>query len=188
MEKNLEQKNSECLRVVLIGPECAGKTTLAKKLAAHYSTSWVPEYMREYLQNKWDDSKEVCTYQDLMPIAIGQMKLENLLIDRANKILICDTNLLELKVYSELYYEGQVPDEIDRFALHNQYNLYLLMNVDIPWVADDLRDKPNERESVFSIFMDTLIKYDLPFVLIEGDYNKRWLTATRAIDQLIKQN
>jgi nicotinamide riboside kinase len=122
MEEKFRQKASSCIKVVLFGPECTGKTTLSKQLAKYYETHWVPEYMREYLQNKWDETKEICKYEDLIPIAEGQMKLENELAPKAEKVLFCDTNLLELKVYSEEYYNGSVPIISQLIEQKSEYN------------------------------------------------------------------
>lgn len=187
MEENLKQKSSDCIKIVLFGPESTGKTTLSKQLAAHYKTEWVPEYMREYLQKKWDAKKEVCSYDDLITIAAGQMEFENKLALVSNKILFCDTNLLELKVYSEVYYDGLVPENLHKISLENSYDLYLLTYIDIPWVADDLRDKPKEREAMFLRFKDALDKYNLPYFVLQGDKRSRLKKAIAIVDQLIKQ-
>ncbi len=185
MEEKYRQQPGNSLRIVLFGPESTGKTTMCEQLAKHYKTQWVPEYMREYLQAKWDNHKEICVYEDLLPIAEGQMKLENKLVLEGNKILFCDTNLLELKVYSEIYYEGKVPEILNKISLENNYDLYLLTYIDIPWMPDDLRDKPNEREEMFFRFKETLDKYDLPYVTIKGDEMSRLEKAIKVIDQLI---
>ena len=99
MEKIFEQQPSDCLKIVLFGPESTGKTTLATQLAAHYASEWVPEYMRTYLQKKWDREKETISKEDLLPIAKGQIRLENNLAKSTSDYLFCDTNLLELQVY-----------------------------------------------------------------------------------------
>ncbi len=187
MEEKLRQQPSNSIKVVLFGPESTGKTTLSKELAQHYNTLWVPEYMREYLQEKWDASKQVCTYDDLLPIAIGQMKLENELAKTSNKILFCDTNLLELKVYSEVYYEGVVPEIINKISLENVYDLYLLTYIDTPWIPDDLRDKPQEREEMFMRFQESLEQYNLPYITLKGDKKSRLKKAITSIDLLIKK-
>jgi len=106
MEKKLRQNPSNLIKVVLFGPESTGKTTLSEQLARHYNTVWVPEYARTYLQDKWNNERKTCEPKDLLPIAMGQMKLENELTLKASDILICDTDLLETKVYSEAYYLG----------------------------------------------------------------------------------
>ena len=98
MEKTLEQQYSNCIKVVLFGPESTGKTTLSKQLARHYNTVWTPEFARQYLQKKWNNERKTCEVSDLVPIAIGQMHLENRLAKKADKVLICDTDLLETKV------------------------------------------------------------------------------------------
>ncbi|NNL01553.1 MAG: ATP-binding protein, partial [Eudoraea sp.] len=144
MEEKLKQKPADIIKVVLFGPESTGKTTLAKDLANHYKTEWVPEYAREYLQEKWNKEQKTCEPHDLIPIAEGQMRLENYLTEKANKLLICDTDLLETKVYSEAYYLGYCDPVLEKYALENSYDLYLLTSIDIPWEKDDLRDKPNE--------------------------------------------
>ncbi len=187
MEEKLRQKPSDCIKVVLFGPESTGKTTLSRQLAAHYNTQWVPEYMREYLQNKWDKTKEACSYDDLLPIAKGQMKLENEIFEKANKVLFCDTNLLELKVYSEIYYNETVPEVLNKISLENIYDLYLLTYIDTPWIPDDLRDKPTEREEIFLRFKESLEKHNLPYVVVKGDKVSRLKKAITIIDQLIRQ-
>ena len=186
-EKLRQQQAGNCIKVVLFGPESTGKTTLAQQLAAHYDTAWVPEYMRTYLQEKWDQNKEVCTYDDLLPIALGQMQCENKRAKTSNKILFCDTNLLEIKVYAEVYYDGTVPESINKISLENAYDLYLLTYIDTPWIPDDLRDKPHEREAMFVRFKETLEKHQLPYKIIKGDQRSRLEKAINIIDHLIEQ-
>ncbi len=186
MEKNLRQEKVNLIKIVLFGPESTGKTTLSEMLARHYNTVWVPEYAREYLQNKWNNKRKTCEHDDLIPIAIGQMNLENTLAKKADKVLICDTDLLETKVYSEEYYGGFVDLELDEAALENQYDLYLLMYIDTPWEADDLRDRPEQRQEMFDAFEDTLKKNNRPYITLKGNVKNRLDKATKAIDRLLK--
>ncbi|AXT18391.1 nicotinate-nucleotide adenylyltransferase [Flavobacteriaceae bacterium AU392] len=186
MEEKLKQQPSNCLKIVLFGPESTGKTTLSKQLAEYYNTNWVPEYAREYLQNKWNLEQKICEPKDLLPIAIGQMKLENKLVQDANKILICDTNLLETKVYSEVYYTEKCDKILSKYAIENTYNLYFLTYIDTPWEVDDLRDKPNERDQMFKAFESTLIKYNKPYILLKGNKEERFKKAIKHINDLIK--
>lgn len=173
------------MKVVLFGPESTGKTTLAGDLARAYGTVWVPEYAREYLQDKWEREGLACQPEDLLPIAIGQMRLENALARKANRLLVCDTDLLETKVYSEVYYGGYCDPILEQFALKNQYDLYFLTGIDVPWVADDLRDKPREREEMFSHFREALVKSNRSFVILKGSRDERLETARFHIDKLL---
>ncbi len=185
MEEKFIQEPSDLVKVVIYGPESTGKTTLAKELAIHYKTEWVPEYAREYLQEKWDREQKTCEPEDLLPIAEGQMRLENKLAKAADKILICDTDLLETKVYSEAYYVGSCDPVLEKFALLNQYDLYLLTDIDIPWEKDDLRDKPYERERMFEYFKKALEENNREFVILSGDKPTRFKTAISHIDKLL---
>ncbi|MEN8789677.1 MAG: ATP-binding protein [Flavobacteriaceae bacterium] len=185
MEEKLKQKPADLVKIVIFGPESTGKTTLAKQLAEHYNTAWVPEYAREYLQEKWNRVQKTCEPHDLLPIAEGQMRLENLLSEKANNILICDTDLLETKVYSEAYYVGSCDPLLEKYALENNYDLYLLTDIDIPWEKDDLRDKPDERERMFAYFKSALEKNQRDFVILSGDKNTRLKTAILHIDKLL---
>lgn len=186
MEKKLQQQPINLVKVVLFGPESSGKTTLSRQLARYYNTVWVPEFARDYLQQKWNNERETCEMSDFMPIAIGQMKLENKLAFKADKVLICDTDLLETKVYSEVFYNGFVEASLEKAALENTYDLYLLTYIDTPWEKDDLRDRPQERLQMFTAFENALIKYHRPYILLKGDKKTRLLQATAAINHLIK--
>lgn len=185
MEKDLGQSPAHCAKVVLFGPESTGKTTLAKKLAAHFNTKWVPEFARAYLQKKWDEKQEICTKDDLPLIAAGQMKLENEKAAQANAILFCDTDLLVTTTYSEVYFDGYCDPQLRAFALKNNYDLYLLTNIDIPWVADDLRDKPNERVQMLNRFTSTLNKLQRPYAVVQGQGEERFRSALQAIEQYL---
>ncbi len=187
MEKEFEQEPSNIIKVVLFGPESTGKTTLSEQLARHYNTVWVPEYARAYLQEKWNNERKTCEPEDLLPIAKGQMQLENELTQKATDVLICDTDLLETKVYSEAYYLGHCDPILEQHALKNKYDLYFLTAVDIPWVGDDLRDKPNERERMFEYFRLTLEKYERNFVILKGDKKERMAKAVKHIDKLLSK-
>ncbi|WP_034062685.1 AAA family ATPase [Lacinutrix jangbogonensis] len=186
MEKKYRQQPANCQKVVLFGPESTGKTTLAKQLAHYYNSVWVGEYAREYLQNKWNNERKTCELKDLLPIAEGQISLENKLAKKTDSVLICDTDLLETKVYSETYYSGSCDPILAKYALENTYDLYFLTYIDTPWEADDLRDKPQEREAMFKVFETTLKKYNRPYVLLKGSKNERLETAVKHINKLIE--
>ena len=186
MEKTLGQEPANLIKIVLFGPESTGKTTMSEILAKHYNTVWVAEYAREYLQDKWNNERKTCEDSDLIPIAKGQIALENELAKKADKVLICDTDLLETKVYSEAYYGGYAHPNLDKFALKNQYDLYLLTNIDTPWEADDLRDRPDQREEMYKAFEKALIKYNRPFIELNGSIKERTEIAIIAIDRLLE--
>lgn len=186
MEKTLKQTNRNIVKIVLFGPESTGKTTLSKQLARHYNTVWVPEYAREYLQNKWNNERKTCENSDLLPIAYGQMQLENKLAKKADKILICDTDLLETKVYSEEFYGGFVDPELEKAAKQNTYDLYLLTYIDTPWEEDDIRDRPGERLEMFNAFENALKKYNRPYILLSGSKKTRFNYAIEEIDKIVK--
>ena len=186
MEEKLKQTYINIVKVVLFGPESSGKTTLSKLLARHYNTVWAPEFARDYLQNKWNNERKTCENSDLLPIAQGQMKLENKLAQKADKILICDTDLLETKVYSEEFYGGIVHPDLEKAALQNTYDLYLLTYIDAPWKKDDLRDRPEQRLEMFNAFENALIKNHRRYVLLKGEKKERLETAIREIDKILK--
>ena len=124
-------------------------------------------------KKKWNNVRKTCENADLIPIAEGQMRLENNLAKKTDSVLICDTDLLETKVYSETYYSGSCDPVLEKYALENTYDLYLLTYIDTPWEADDLRDKPHERLRMFKAFEDALIKYKRPYVLLKGGKKER---------------
>ncbi len=187
MEEKFIQQPANCIKVVLFGPESTGKTTLSRQLARYYNSVWVPEYARDYLQNKWNNERKTCEPKDLLPIAIGQIKLENKLAKKTNTVLFCDTDLLETKVYSEAYYTGNCDPILEKYALQNTYDLYFLTYIDTPWEADDLRDKPNHRKQMFEAFENALIKHNRPYVLLKGNKKERLETAVKHIDKLLKE-
>ena len=172
MEKDLIQQPSLCQRIAFVGPESTGKTTLSERMAFLHHTEWVREYMRLYLQEKWDKQHAVCTWEDLLPIAKGQVHLENEALSKAKQYLFCDTCLLELVIYSYIYY-GKCEPIIEQHALSHKYDHIFLTYIDTPWVADDLRDKPHEREEVFAFFKDFLEKKSIPFHLLKGNLDDR---------------
>ena len=172
MEKDLIQQPSLCQRIAFVGPESTGKTTLSQTMATLHHTEWVREYMRLYLQEKWDKQRAVCTWEDLLPIAKGQVHLENEALSKAKQYLFCDTCLLELVIYSYIYY-GKCEPIIEQHALSHKYDHIFLTYIDTPWVADDLRDKPHEREEVFAFFKDFLEKKSIPFHLLKGNIDDR---------------
>ena len=185
MEKDLRQKDINLVKIVLFGPESTGKTTLSIQLAKHYNTVWVQEYARPYLQKVWNQERRTCQQKDILPIAFGQIALENRLAKRADKVLICDTDLLETKVYSSAYYGGFVDPILEKAATENTYNLYLLTYIDTPWEADDLRDRPEQRLEMFEAFQKALDQHQRPYLLLKGDKESRLKKAVEAIDAIL---
>ncbi|MBI1767845.1 MAG: ATP-binding protein [Bacteroidetes bacterium] len=166
----------EIKKVCVIGPECTGKTDLSQFLAQHYQTSWVEEYARAYL-NKLGHAYEQI---DLLKIANGQLRMEDEWIYGANKLLICDTNLIVIKVWSEHRYGNCDPGILSKIA-DRKYDLYLLTNIDIPWASDPLREHPDKRELFWDIYKNEIAATGVPFVEISGEREAR---KKRAIDTI----
>ena len=188
MDKDLQQQPGNCIKIVFFGPESTGKTTLAKQLAEHYQTQWVPEFARDYLQRKYDDSGIICEEKDLIPIAIGQIDLENKLAVLANKVLFCDTNVLQTYCYAQVYYNNFKNERLEQAVQKHQYTYYFLTDIDVPWEADDLRDKPNERQAMFNHFERALQKNNLPYTQLSGSLNTRLELAKKQIDKLLSND
>jgi len=169
----------------MFGPESTGKTTLAIQLAEYYKTVWVPEFARDYLQEKWNKNQLICDVDDMLPIAYGQTKFENYGQSIANKYLFCDTNLMVTKVFSEVYY-GYCDPSLDKAAQEHEYDMFFLTDIDVPWEKDDLRDKPEGRKSVFEVFKKSLIDNKKPFITLSGDKALRLQKAIAIIDDLAK--
>lgn len=175
------------MKIVLYGAESTGKTTLSKALAQHFKTSWVPEFSRKYLQDKYDKTGEVCTYEDLMPIAKGQLQLEGKRSEEAqNNLLFCDTNILQTYYYGKAYYEDFQHQSLWNLVKTQQYDFYFLTYIDTPWEVDDLRDKPNERQEMHQLFKQSLVENDLPFMLLKGNETERLKKAIGKVNQLCK--
>lgn len=162
-------------KFVAIGPESTGKSTLCGQLAEHYQTAWVPEYAREYLETNGN----AYTYDDLLTIARGQINLEETIVNRQSSIvnkrpIFIDTDMYVMKVWCEFVFNKCHNWILNRIA-ERKYDGYLLCNVDLPWVEDNLREYPDlkTREKLYHIYKDIMINQSMPWVDISGSYNER---------------
>ena len=187
MEKTLHQQETDCLRIVLYGPESTGKTTIAIELAKKFNTSFVPEFAREYLQEKWNKQGEKCNLEDLLEIVMGQILNENLAIKKANDFIFCDTNILVTKIWSETHFEGYCDPIIEKYSDILKYDYYFLTDIDTPWDKDDLRDRPNQRKEMFFYFKKVLDDKKLPYTILRGELLERLEIAEKTLS-LIKNN
>ena len=164
-------------RVVLTGSESTGKSELARALAAHYRTSWSAEYVRDYLDAKGAE----LTVEDVEAIARGQLAREDDAVARANRLAILDTDLLSTVIYSHHYYSCCAP-WIERAARERRGDLYLLLDIDVPWTADPQRDRGEQREEMHALFRDALDAAGARWVVIRGSWDERRVRAIEAID------
>lgn len=192
-------------KIVIIGPESTGKSTLCKQLAAHYNTEWCPEFAREYLLTHGIQY----TFDDLMTIAKGQLALEDEAVEKENKnwashqdrsdvnqhsllathhspLLFLDTDMYVMKVWCEYVFSKCHQFILDEIV-SRQYDLYLLCNIDLPWVKDELREYPDEqpRQELYRMYQDILINQQVPWVNISGSYEERLATAINAVDAFL---
>lgn len=166
--------------VVLIGSESTGKTVLARELAEYYGAELVPEFVRDFAMQKGSPIE----LADTGAIARGQVALENEHSARAIRLLIKDTDLLSTVVYSGHYY-GDCPSWIADVARERKPDLYLLLEIDVPWVADDVRDRETRREEMQQLFRDAVAESGVPYVVIRGTWQERSALARAAIDRLL---
>lgn len=176
----------ETKKIVIIGPESTGKSTLCNQLAAHYKTIWCPEYAREYLLTNGTNY----TYDDLLTIAKGQLALENEYAERAIKnslpLFFADTDMYVMKVWCE-YVFGKCHPFILEKIVEQKCDLYLFCDIDLLWVKDELREYPDlkSRNELYHIYKDILINQQVPWVEISGRYEERLGIAIKAVDALL---
>jgi NadR type nicotinamide-nucleotide adenylyltransferase len=183
-------------RIVIIGPESTGKSTLCSELAAHYQTSWVPEFARDYLLTHGKDY----TLEDLSVIADGQLKSEDAFADKIEStyksraargnapLLFIDTDMYVMKTWSEFVFEA-CDNRILRDIVNRQYDLYLLCDTDLPWQADALREYPDldTREKLFEHYREAMINQPVDWAIIRGGYEERLQMAIEAVDTIVNK-
>ena len=189
-------------KIVILGPESTGKSTLCAQLAQHYQMQWCPEFAREYLLT----NGKTYQYADLLNIAHGQIALEDeyysmlhnawkcaegkgwvnqqsLISSKYPPTLFIDTDMYVMKVWSE-YVFGKCDPFILNQIVTRKYDLYLLCNIDLPWVKDALREYPeaNTRNELFHIYKDLLINQQQPWIEISGNNEARIAAAIEAVN------
>ena len=166
-------------RVVLTGSESTGKTELARQLGEHYGVGFVPEFVRGYAERRHAPLE----YSDHGPIARGQMALEDEAIARGDALIIQDTDLLSTAVYCDHYYH-RVPEWIVEEARRRRPDLYLLLDIDVPWVPDPARDRGDRREEMQDLFERAVRRSGVRYAVIRGTWGERFRRAVEEIDRL----
>lgn len=167
-------------KVAVIGPESTGKSELSEYLAGIFNTVWVDEYARTYL----DNLGRPYSADDLVHIAQGQISREDSLLTKANKVLICDTDLHVIKIWSMFKY-GYCDPQIVEWMATRRYDLYLLTYVDLPWVPDPYREHPDQREVLYQLYLEEMKKQSVPFEQIRGEREARRTKAVRSVERLL---
>ncbi len=190
----------EIKKIAVIGPESTGKSTLCEQLAQHYNTLWCPEFAREYLLTHGMDYD----FDDLLFIAKGQIAMEDEYIRMANREnnpiqaqphslltthhtpLFIDTDLYVMKVWCEFVFGNCHQWILDQIT-ERKYDLYLLCNIDLPWVKDELREYPDleNRARLYAIYEDIMINQSVPWIDISGEPEERLQKAITAVDALL---
>lgn len=200
----------EIKKIVVIGPESTGKSTLCAQLAAHYQTLWVPEYAREYLEKNGTDY----SYNDLLTIAKGQIKLEEEISSQLSAVsnqqsavsnqqsaqnivhhtshipyLFIDTDMYVMKVWCEFVF-NQCHNWILNQIASRRYDAYFFCDIDLPWIEDKLREYPDikMREKLYHFYKDLMIHQSVPWCIISGDKEERLNKAISFIESLSKNN
>ena len=169
-------------RVTVTGSESTGKTWLARQLAHRFTAPWVPEFSREYAVHKGAPLDA----SDVEPIARGQLRAENDVLRRARGVAILDTDLVSTVVYAEHYY-GSCPVWIEQRARERLADLYLLCDIDVPWVADRVRDRPGAREEIHAAFAERLARYGAKSVVVRGNWEEREAKAVGLVEALLQR-
>lgn len=170
-------------KVVVIGPESTGKSTLSQALATHFAAPWVPEFARSYIEKL----NRPYGYDDLLEIAKGQIEWEDLKAQKADQLLICDTDLHVIKVWSEHRF-GQVHDWVLEQIRTRKYHTYLLTDIDIPWQEDPQREhpEPEMRQHFFELYHKLILQTGVPYEIITGNEAERIQKALKAIERNLK--
>ena len=165
-------------KICFYGPESTGKSTMAEKMALHYQTTFVPEVARELI-----NSNDI-TIDDIIEIGTAQTERVKEKTNSANKLVFCDTDLITTKIYSQ-YYLNEVPQILNDLEKEICYDLYFLLDIDVEWVADHLRDFGDRRLEMFNLFKSELEKRGIAYIQISGDYKTREEKIRKIIDSIL---
>lgn len=168
--------------VVVTGSESTGKTTLAGDLARHFGTSWVPEFARAYADARAARGHALDA-GDVEPIARGHIESANDAVAHARGLLVLDTDLVSTVVYARHYY-GECPAWIEQSALVRRGDLYLLCDIDVPWLPDPRRDRPHLREHLHAEFVTTLDSLGARHVTVRGAWDARFALSLAAVGKV----
>jgi nicotinamide riboside kinase len=170
---------TDTINVVVTGSECTGKTTLAQRLGAHFDVAVVPEFVRSFA----DTVGGRLHFSDHGPIARGQMGLADEYGARASGLLVHDTDLISTLIYCRHYFD-RCPEWIEAAAMDRKAALYLLCEIDVPWVPDRMRDRGARREEMHGLFVEQLISAGAPWHLMRGSEQVRFDSACQLISSL----
>ena len=166
-------------KVCFFGPESTGKSTMAKRMAEKFKTEFVPEVAREFI------TSNEFSIDDIVEIAKAQTRRVRAKARGANRILFCDTDLITTQIYSQ-HYLGVVPDQLRKLEHEVVYDLYFLFDIDVPWVADGLRDLGHMRREMFIRFKNALDTRNIKYHLVNGDWQQREDDITDVINSYLK--
>ena len=173
-------RDGDILKVCIFGPESTGKSTLAEKLAVHFDTFFVPEFAKSLIEAQ----NGAITLTDIPRIARGQMEAEDRLMKQASRILFCDTDLITTTIWSDWLFD-ECPAWIREEADSRRYDLYLLTDIDVPWVDDIHRYLPEDRREFLERCEKELDKRGLSYVKISGSWDERYNKACSAVKTLL---
>ncbi len=167
--------------ICFYGPECTGKSFMAKRMAEKYKAEFVPEVARELITSNDFNREDI--------IMIGRAQTERIFqrARKANKILFCDTDLITTQIYSR-HYLKVVPRVLYELEKMVEYDLYFLFDIDVPWIVDGLRDLGEEkkREEMYAVFKSELERRNIPYVKVQGEWDEREKIIVREITKLMR--
>lgn len=176
----MQGNESKTLKIAVVGPESTGKSTMANYLAERLNTLCVPEYARFYCKNL----NRTYTLQDEVNMFYGQVALEEAFLIRCPEILVCDTTILTVKIWCDHLF-GRTPSEVTDEIAVRPYDFFLLMDIDLPWEDDPLRDFPKEREHFLGVWKKELMALNANYELISGLGEQRLENGLEAVKRNI---
>lgn len=174
---------SRLRKIAVTGPESTGKSMIAQQLADHYQTVWVPEYARVHLLN----INRPYHYDDILEMAQKQKVSEKVFESLAGKLMFSDTEMLVTKIWCEVKYGKCHPWILDELSKQD-YGLYLLMDTDLPWEYDPLREHPDKRKYLFDLYRNDLEKYGFNYRIVSGVDDARLKTAVKFVDEFVAES
>jgi NadR type nicotinamide-nucleotide adenylyltransferase len=174
--------NKKIKKIAIVGPESTGKSTMSIALAKYYNVAWVPEYARYYCEALTAD----CTLQDEINMFHGQVALEESVLATAETdFIICDTTFVTVKIWSDEFF-GTTPQVVLDGLKNRPYDFYVLLDIDLPWQDDPLRDFPHKREYFMQVWHQELKALNANYVVV-GGIETRLQNAIKAIDEFLQR-